>query len=44
MLLILGMKIFPFRVGSNCEIGFGFEDLTLQGGVPEECHLPRTIF
>lgn len=44
MLLILGMKIFPFRVGTNYEIGFGFEDLTLQGGVPEDHHLPRTIF
>lgn len=44
MLLILGMKIILFRVGSNCEVGFGCEDLTLQGGVPEEHHLPRTIF
>lgn len=44
MLLISCMKTFLFRVGTKLqEIGFVFEDLTLQGGVPEEHNLTGTI-
>ena len=44
MLLISCMKILLFRVGTEVqEIGFVFEDLTLQGGVPEERCLIGTV-
>lgn len=44
MLLMSCMKIFLFRVDTKLqEIGFVFEDPTLQGGLPEEHHLTGTV-